>query len=179
MTSRSVFLPSTALIYRTFIACRRYPPNKHLPNIAYTIEKARDSLRFLLNYTMQCQKLFNDLQWQVVGSSFSLFSHTDTKIWAVAPKKSSVVPAAGRILTTEKTTKPSFPYGVSPVPQPGLPAILPSSGVSFYSSFDPSQVAISCDLPEDTSCVCIFKTMQVWLSLSLSRVEHAVLPCFE
>lgn len=31
------------------------------------MEKAQDSLKFLLNYTMQCHKLFKDLQWQVVG----------------------------------------------------------------------------------------------------------------
>lgn len=56
----------------------------------------------------------------------------------------------------------SFQYGLSPVPQPGLPAIVPPSGVPLYSSsFDASQVAISCDLPDDASCVCLLKSIQV------------------
>ena len=64
----------------------------------------------------------------------------------------------------------SFQYGLSPVPQPGLPAILPPSSVPFYPpSFDPSQLALSCDLPEEASCVCIFKSMQVPPRCGLDR----------
>ena len=203
-----------ALTRRTSVVLRRYiADTSHPYHVAVSMEKAQDSLRFLLNYTMQCNKLFDDLQWQVVGyaalspfphrhenmggstqeikrcpSCWTYFDHRKddqthapncslASLFALFPlfprftrRQDSVLQAFSVVNGyIESNSHPpavnSFQYGLSPVPQPGLPAILPPSGVPFYPpSFDPSQMTISCDLPDEASCVCIFKSMRVRFS---------------